>query len=112
MDLKVWQKAHNFVMEIYGHTKEFPVEEKYSLVSQLRRASVSIPANIAEGFARKHRKEYVQYLYIAQGSLEEAKYYILLSKDLCYLKESAYKKLVDLSEEVGRMLRGLINALS
>ena len=111
-ELKVWQKSHVFVLEIYKETKNFPRDEKFALVSQIRRAAVSIPANIAEGYGRKHTKEYVQMLYIAQGSLEETKYHLLLSKDLGYLNTATYGLLFEQSEEIGRMLRGLINSLT
>lgn len=111
-ELKVWQKAHELVLKVYKETKNFPKDERFALVSQLRRAVVSIPANIAEGYGRKHTKEYIQMLYIAQGSLEETKYYLFLSKDLNYLKENIYILLFELTEEIGRMLRGLINSLA
>ncbi len=111
-ELKVWQKAHELVLKIYKETKNFPQEEKFSLVNQLRRSAVSIPANIAEGYGRKHIKEYIQMLYISQGSLEETKYYLLLSKDLGYINENAYFLLFELSQEIGRMLRGLIKSLT
>lgn len=110
-ELKVWQKAHGLALKIYKETKDFPSEEKFALVSQIRRAVVSIPANIAEGYGRKHTKEYIQMLYIARGSLEEAKYYLMLSKDLGYLKENVYTVLFESTEEIGRMLHGLINSL-
>ncbi len=111
-ELKVWQKAHDLVVKIYNVTKVFPVDEKFVLVSQIRRAAISVPANIAEGYSRKHTKEYIQMLYIAQGSLEETKYFLFLSKDLGYIKDNVYVPLLELGEEIGRMLRGLINALS
>lgn len=110
-ELKVWQKAHDLVLKIYRETEIFPAIERFGLTSQLRRSVVSVPANIAEGYARRNIKEYVQMLYIAQGSLEETKYYILLSYDLKYLRDKPYKELEDLSEEVGKMLRGLIKSL-
>lgn len=110
-ELKVWQKSHELVLKTYQATQEFPKEERFGLTSQVRRSAVSTPANIAEGYGRKHTKEYIQMLYISQGSLEETKYYLLLSRDLRYLENEQYKKLVNLSEEVGRMLRGLIKSL-
>lgn len=83
-DLIVWQKAHQFVLEIYRITERFPKYELYGLVSQVRRASVSIPANIAEGFRKRTKADKANYLNISQGSLEEVRYYLILAKDLKY----------------------------
>jgi four helix bundle protein len=85
-DLIVWRKSHQFVINIYRITKDFPNEEKYGLVSQMRRAAVSIPANIAEGFRKYSKKEKANFYNIAQGSLDELRYYLILSKDLGYLQ--------------------------
>ena len=82
--LIVWQKAHQFVLGIYQLTDNFPHTEIYGLTSQLRRAAVSIPANIAEGFKKRGRADKVRFLNIAQGSLEECRYYLILAKDLNY----------------------------
>jgi four helix bundle protein len=82
--LSVWQKAHQFVLEIYRFTENFPRNEVYGLVSQSRRAAVSVPANIAEGFKKRGRADKVRFLNIAQGSLEECRYYLILAKDLNY----------------------------
>ena len=82
--LIVWQKAHRFVMEIYRFTENFPRSETYGLTSQLRRAAVSIPANIAEGFKKRGRADKVRFMNIAQGSVEECRYYLILAKDLNY----------------------------
>ncbi len=83
-DLVVWRKAHQFALGIYELTKTFPETEKYGLTSQLRRSAVSIPANIAEGFRRKGKSDKVRLMNIAQGSLEESRYYLILAKDLGY----------------------------
>ena len=83
-DLLVWQKAHGFVLGIYVLTKTFPREEIYGLTSQFRRAAVSIPANIAEGFKKRGRADKARFLNIAQGPLEECRYYLRLSSDLGY----------------------------
>jgi four helix bundle protein len=83
-DLLVWKKAHSFVLAIYLLTKDFPKEELYGLTNQLRRAAVSIPANIAEGFGRFSKPEKIRFLNIAQGSLNEVKYFLILSEDLNY----------------------------
>jgi four helix bundle protein len=82
--LIVWQKAHQFVLGVYRFTDNFPRAEIYGLTSQLRRAAVSIPANIAEGFKKRGRADKVRFLNIAQGSLEECRYYLILAKDLNY----------------------------
>jgi four helix bundle protein len=82
--LIVWQKAHQFVLGVYHFTESFPRNEIYGLTSQLRRAAVSIPANIAEGFKKRGRLDKVRFLNIAQGSLEECRYYLILAKDLNY----------------------------
>ena len=83
-DLIVWQKAHAFVLNVYGWTEDFPRRELYGLTSQLRRAAVSIPANIAEGFKKRGPKDKLRFLNIAQGSLEETRYYLILAQDLGY----------------------------
>jgi four helix bundle protein len=83
-DLIVWKKAHEFVLMVYKYTTDFPKMEIYGLTSQFRRAAVSIPANIAEGFKKKGRADKARFLNIAQGSLEECRYCLILSKDLGY----------------------------
>jgi len=100
-DLIVWQKAHQFVLDIYIFTRRFPKEEMYGLTSQFRRSAVSIPANIAEGFKKKGRADKVRYLNIAQGSLEESRYYLILANDLGYGDSS---KLLILLEETSKLL--------
>jgi four helix bundle protein len=84
-DLIVWQKAHQFVLGVYKHSKDFPKEETYGITSQLRRAAVSIAANIAEGFKKKGKPDKVRFMNVAQGSLEECRYYLILVKDLGYI---------------------------
>jgi len=100
-DLKVWQKSHQFVLEVYRLTKDFPKDELFGLTSQFRRAAVSIPANIAEGYTRKGMKDKLRFYNIAQGSLEECRYYILLSKDLSY---SVNYDIEQPLEEISKML--------
>jgi len=87
-DLRMWQEAHAFVLEVYKITELFPKYELFGLVSQFRRASVSIPANISERYKRKGKVEKLRFFNIAQGSLEECRYYILLSKDLYYIDDN------------------------
>ena len=111
-DLKVWQKSHELVLEVYKVTQQFPNEEKFGLTSQIRRSAVSVAANIAEGSKRQHLKEYIQMLSISHGSLSETEYYLLLARDLNYLSDTKYEELFNLSEEVGRMLNGLTKSLS
>jgi four helix bundle protein len=100
-DLVVWQKAHQFVLSVYRQTASFPAHELYGLTSQFRRAAISVPANIAEGFKRVHRKDKVRFLNIAQASLEECRYYIILTGDLGY---SQGNELQNLLEEVSKLL--------
>lgn len=111
-DLKVWQKSHERVLEVYKVTQQFPAEEKFGLTSQIRRSAVSVVANIAEGSKRQHLKEYIWMLHISHGSLTETEYHLLLAKDLKYLSNAKYQELFNLSEEVGRMLNGLIKSIS
>jgi four helix bundle protein len=105
-DLEVWQEAHKLVLLVYRTTKEFPDDEKFGLVSQMRRASVSIAANIAEGFKRRGFKDKVRFYNISEGSLEELKYYFVLSKDLGYI--SSNSELLVQADTVGRLLYGFI----
>ncbi|MGO8990184.1 MAG: four helix bundle protein [bacterium] len=83
-DLVVWQKAHQFVLSVYRFSEGFPKTESYGLTSQIRRAGISIPANIAEGFKKRARGDKVRFMNIAQGSIEECRYYLILAKDLGY----------------------------
>ncbi|HHT9124247.1 MAG TPA: four helix bundle protein [Candidatus Brocadiia bacterium] len=109
-DLEVWKKAHNLVLEIYNTTRAFPTEEKFGLVSQMRRAVVSIPANIVEGFKKRTRRDKTNFYNIAQSSLEELRYYLILSKDLKYLQDN--QNLINNAGEIGRMLGGLIRSIN
>jgi four helix bundle protein len=99
------------VKEVYKITSDFPKAELYGLTSQVRRASVSIPTNVVEGFSRKSTKEYLQFLYNSRGSLEEVRYLLLLSQELNYLDENDYKSLEKQCEDVSKMLNGLISSL-
>ncbi len=107
--IEVWKKAHQLVLNVYKITKDFPPEEKFGLVSQMRRAAVSIPANIAEGFKKRTLRDKSNFYNIAQGSLEELRYYFILVKDLGFMKES--KAWLNAVEEIGRMLYGLIRSI-
>ena len=109
--LQTWQKAYDLALEIYKVTKDFPQHEQYGLISQVRRAAVSVSANIAEGYERQFRKEYLQYLNIAKGSLGEVETYLLFSRDLHYVNNEQYNVLANKRQEVGKLLRGLIKSL-
>ena len=110
-DLVAWQKAMELVTEIYRATKEFPREEVYGLTSQLRRATISIPSNIAEGQGRLTRGEFVQFLGYARGSLLEMETQMLIAGNLGYLSEQQVNRLFELSTEVGRILNGLLASI-
>lgn len=101
-DLIMWQKAHQFTLLVYSTTKTFPKEETYGLTSQFRRAAVSIAANIAEGYKKKGLKDKVRFFNISHGSLEECRYYIILSKDLGYINN--IDKLNNLINETGKLI--------
>jgi four helix bundle protein len=109
-DLVVWQKSHNLVLKIYKITKDFPDEEKFGLVSEMRRAAVSIAANIVEGFRKRSKKDKINFYNIAQSSSDELRYYVILTRDLGYLKvlsEEIYSQI----DEIGKMLNGLIQSM-
>jgi four helix bundle protein len=111
-DLQVWQKAHTACLSVYRLTTAFPAEERYGLGSQLRRASSSVPANIAEGKGRATNADFRHFLIIARGSLEETRYHLLLAGDLGYLTPAAYESAEAAYTEVSRMLNALIRSLS
>lgn len=102
-ELIVWQKAHALVLEIYKLSKDFPKEETYGITSQVRRSSVSVAANISEGYRKKSKADKLRFLNIAEGSLDETKYYLILIRDLKFIKNE-YDKLFELSEEVSKLL--------
>ncbi|MFQ5930305.1 MAG: four helix bundle protein [Acidobacteriota bacterium] len=106
-ELKVWQRSHALALEIYRRTEAFPSEERFGLVSQLRRAAVSVPTNIAEGSKRKQNRDYARFLNIAEGSLAETEYLLLLSRDLGYLDRDIAKQSLSEVDEIARMLNSL-----
>jgi four helix bundle protein len=106
--LIVWQKAHALVLQIYAYTSTFPKEEVYGLSSQLHRAIVSVPANIAEGYKKRGVPNKLRYYNIAQGSLEEARYYLILSQDLSYRSTGSLGREAD---EVAKLLTSYIEAI-
>lgn len=109
--LAVWEKSHKLVLRIYAATASFPRDESYGLTSQVRRASSSIPSNIAEGCGRSGDGELRRFLFIAMGSANELEYQLFLAKDLEYIEPATYASLTDDLNEVKRMLSGLINRI-
>lgn len=109
--LEVWNKAIDFTAEIYKHTEIFPKSEIYGLIGQMRRAAVSIPSNIAEGAARQTKKEFINYLHMAQGSLSELDTQLVIASRLEYLSLDIYKGIEDRIETISKMLTGLIKSL-
>ena len=107
-DLLVWHKAHAFVLAAYKLTADFPKPETYGLAAQLRRAAVSIPANIAEGFRRRGKPDKARFMNMAEGSVEESRYYLILARDLGYGDTS---QLQNLLEEVSRLLNAYAAAI-
>ena len=107
-DLLVWRKAHEFVLGAYRYTSGFPRQETYGLALQMRRAAVSIPANIAEGFTRRGKTEKARFMNIAEGSLEESRYYLILAQDLGY---GGTTMLMAVLEEVSRLLNAYARAI-
>jgi len=110
-ELSVWEESHKLALKIYKLTKDFPKDERFRLVDQICRAATSVPTNIAEGTGRHSKKEFLQFLYIARGSIEETKYLLLLAKDLDYLNKITYSDLKEKCNKVGKMLNGLISSI-
>jgi four helix bundle protein len=109
--LEVWKKSMELALVVYSVTKHFPAEERYGLISQLRRAAVSIPSNIAEGAARNTKLEFVHFLHTAQGSLSELDTQLELSRGLGYITSESLTPIQDLMESIDKMLTGLIKSL-
>lgn len=107
-ELIVWQKSHLLTLSIYKMTEDFPKKETYGLTSQMRRAAVSIPTNIVEGYRKRGMQDKARFFNISQGSLEELKYYLILAKDLNYIKEN---NLEELTIEVGKLLNAYMKAI-
>jgi four helix bundle protein len=110
-DLQVWNKSHLLTKQIYKITRDFPKEERYGLTSQIQRAAYSIPLNIVEGHSRKSVKEFLQFLNIARGSLEELRYLLILCYDIDYISCSDKENLENSAAEICRMLDGLTKSL-
>jgi four helix bundle protein len=110
-ELKVWQKSVSLCIELYGIVKKFPENERYGLITQIQRASTSVPANIAEGWGRGSTKEYIQFLHIARGSLMELETHLIISQKLGYIGVDTCNGFHGYIEEIGKMINQLINAL-
>jgi len=111
-DLEIWQRSIKLVENIYVTTQNFPKEEIYGLASQLRRAAVSIPSNIAEGFSRASNREYKQFLYVSRGSCAEVVTQIIISRNLNYIEGSKAEILLNETEEISKMTMSLIKKLN
>lgn len=109
--LLVWQRAHELTLLVYKLTEKFPKHEMFGLTSQLRRAIVSVPANVAEGYAAGGKGQFKRYLDIAQGSLAEVEYYLILAQDLTYITPSQYEQAESMRAETGFLLHRLIESL-
>lgn len=110
-DLIVWQKAHKLVLGIYKETKNFPKEEVYGITSQIRRSAVSVAANIVEGYRKKGKKDKMRFFNISEGSIDETKYFLILSNDLEFIDKTVFEKLFDLADEISRLLNAYSNAI-
>ena len=111
-DLIAWQKSMDLVEEVYRSSRDFPREEMYGLTSQIRRAAVSIPSNIAEGQGRRTTADFLRHLSIAYGSLREVETQILIAKRLNYIAQKRLEEVMKLAGEVGRLLNGLMASLT
>ncbi len=110
-NIKAWQYADDLSVLVYSKTKTFPKEEIYGITSQLRRAAVSVATNVAEGASREHKREYLNFLYIARGSIAEIEYLLHLSERVGYLDNDSYQKLESLRIKTAKTLYGLINSV-
>jgi four helix bundle protein len=106
-ELKVWQRSHALVLEVYRLTTKFPADERFGVVAQLRRAALSVPTNIAEGSKRESRQDYARFLNIAEGSLVEAEYLLMVSRDLGYLTAEVVAPVLQEIKEIAQMLHNL-----
>lgn len=110
-EIPVFKAAHSLTLEIYKITSLFPKDEIFGLISQLRRSSSSIPANIAEGCGRKSTKELLQFIYVARGSYSEVHYHLLLARDLKFISDATYDSLKEKYDSIGKQLNGWIRSL-
>lgn len=105
-DILTWKKAHALVLRVYKITDNFPQKEIFVLVSQMRRCAISIPSNIVESFKRRTKNDSIHFYNIAEGSLEELKYQLILAKDLKYISKKEFNEVYNLAEEVGKLVNG------
>lgn len=110
-ELRIWQKGMEIVKDIYLLTKKFPKEELYGLSSQMKRAAISVPSNIAEGFKRYHNKEYSQFLYIALGSIGELETQVIIAQELDFIAKEELESISEKIDHVSKMIASLINKL-
>ncbi len=110
-ELKVWQKAHRFVLDVYRETRSFPTDERFGLTAHVRKSATSIPSNIAEGCGREGNKELARFLSIAAGSASESEYQLFLARDLGYLHSDIHRRLEEQVAEIRRMLHSFIRKL-
>ena len=110
-NLNVWKESHAFVIDLHNTLRTFPKNEQFAIVDQMRRASYSVPANIIEGHSKNSKKDFTRFLYISRGSLEELRYFLLLSRDLTYIDNTKYQYLEHKAQTISKMLNGLINSL-
>jgi four helix bundle protein len=111
-ELKVWQKAHRFVLDVYQQSRSFPSDERFGLTAHLRKSATSVPSNIAEGCGRDSERELARFLNIAAGSANESEYQLLLARDLGYLQHDTHQRLEQQITEIRRMLYSFIQRLS
>ncbi len=109
-EIIAWKKSHELALSVYKITESFPKKEEFGLSSQLRRAAVSIPSNLAEGYKRRSGKDSVHFYNISEGSLEELKYQVLLAKDLEYINDDQFKQISEIADETGRLIYGWIKS--
>jgi len=110
-DLKIWEKSHQLTLQVYKLTRELPKSETFGIISQIQRASSSVPANIVEGFGRKGKNEFIQFLYQAKGSLVETQYFLILIKDLKYIDAITIENIQIQYEELAKMLNSFITQI-
>lgn len=111
-ELKVWHKAHRFVLDVYRQSRGFPSDERFGLTAHLRKSATSVPSNIAEACGRESERELARFLSIAAGSASESEYQLLLARDLDYLQHDQHRRLDEQVNEVKRMLNSFIQKLS
>ena len=110
-ELEVWNLSHKLTLKVYEVSKQFPSDENFGLTSQVRRSAVSVPTNIVEGRGRQYKKEFIQFLYVAKGSLEETNYHLYLAKDLKYISLVVYEELDQICKRIRMMIYKLIKSL-